>query len=72
MQSSPTVLARPVVEIQSSSTEMPGRNEAYSAGVPWAAVIGGAFVSAALSLILLSLGTGLGFSAVSPWSKNPA
>jgi len=69
MQSSPTVLARPVVEIQSSSTEMPGKNEAYSAGVSWAAVIGGAFVSAALSLILLSLGTGLGFSAVSPWSN---
>jgi hypothetical protein len=69
MQPSPTVLTRPVVEIQSSSTEMSGKNEAYSAGVSWAAVIGGAFVSAALSLILLSLGTGLGFSAVSPWSN---
>jgi hypothetical protein len=29
-------------------------------------------VAAALSLILLSLGTGLGFSAVSPWSNNGA
>jgi hypothetical protein len=49
-----------------------GRNEAYASGVSWAAVIGGAFVAAALSLILLSLGTGLGFSAVSPWSNNGA
>ena len=27
-------------------------------------------MAAALSLILLSLGTGLGFSAISPWSNN--
>ena len=49
-----------------------GANEAYASGVSWAAVAGGAFVAAALSLILLSLGTGLGFSAVSPWSNNAA
>ena len=35
----------------------------------WAAVIAGAFVAAALSLILLALGTGLGLSSVSPWSN---
>src|ERR1700723_910395 len=45
------------------------RNDAHSSGVTWSAVIGGAFVSPALSLILLALGTGLGFSAVSPWSN---
>ena len=45
------------------------RNEAYASGVSWAAVIAGAFVAAALSLILLSLGTGLGLSSVSPWSN---
>jgi hypothetical protein len=44
-------------------------NEANSSGVSWAAVIGGGFVSAALSLILLALGTGLGLSSVSPWSN---
>src|ERR1700691_1627777 len=43
-------------------------NEAHSSGVSWAAVIAGAFVSAALAVILLSLGTGLGLSSVSPWS----
>jgi hypothetical protein len=45
------------------------RNEAHSSGISWPAVIGGAFTAAALSLILLTLGTGLGFSSVSPWSN---
>ncbi|MFZ0322085.1 MAG: hypothetical protein WAL56_23360 [Candidatus Sulfotelmatobacter sp.] len=49
-----------------------GKNEASSSAVSWAAVIGGAFVAASLSLILLSLGTGLGFSAVSPWTHTGA
>lgn len=62
----------PVADRQTTLAELPGKNEAYSAGVSWAAVIGGAFVSAALSLILLALGTGLGFSSVSPWSNMGA
>ncbi|MGA3089596.1 MAG: hypothetical protein ABSD75_13350 [Terriglobales bacterium] len=49
-----------------------GKNEASSSAVSWAAVISGAFVASSLSLILLSLGTGLGFSAVSPWTHNGA
>jgi len=40
-----------------------------SSGVSWGAVIGGAFVTAAFSLILLALGAGLGLSSVSPWSN---
>jgi hypothetical protein len=44
-------------------------NEANSSGVSWAAVIGGGFVTAALSLILLALGAGLGFHSVSPLSN---
>jgi hypothetical protein len=54
---------------QSGLPEPSVNNEAHSSGVSWAAVIGGAFVAAALSLILLALGTGLGFSSVSPWSN---
>lgn len=46
-----------------------GHNEANSSGVSWSAVIAGAFVSAALGLILLALGAGLGLSSVSPWSN---
>ena len=47
-------------------------NDAYSSGVSWPAVIGGAFVAAAFSLILLSLGTGLGLASVSPWANTGA
>ena len=61
---------RPVVDRETPLSV--GRIEASASGVSWAAVAGGAFVAAALSLILLSLGTGLGFSAVSPWSNNGA
>ena len=35
--------------------------------VSWRAIVGGAAATTALSLILLSLGTGLGFSMASPW-----
>jgi hypothetical protein len=45
-------------------------NEAYLSGISWAAVIAGAFVTAALYLILLALGSGLGFSSVSPWGNR--
>lgn len=41
-----------------------------TSGVSWAAVLAGAITAAALSLILLILGTGLGLSAVSPWAPN--
>jgi len=41
-------------------------------GVSWAAVIAGAFVTAALSLALLALGTGIGLSAISPWENSGA
>ncbi len=59
----------PVSNRQTLTTENLGNNESFLSGVSWAAVIGGAFASASLALILLSLGTGLGFSAVSPWSN---
>ncbi len=39
-------------------------------GVSWAAVFAGAVAAAALSLILLLLGSGLGFAAVSPWADK--
>jgi hypothetical protein len=61
---------RPIADKESFMNT--GKNEASPSGVSWAAVIGGAFVAASLSLILLSLGTGLGLSAVSPWSHNGA
>jgi hypothetical protein len=65
-QSSP----RPIAERETFLNA--GKIEASSSAVSWAAVVGGAFVAASLSLILLSLGTGLGLSAVSPWTHNGA
>jgi hypothetical protein len=48
------------------------KNEAPSSGVSWAAVVAGAFAAAALWLILLALGTGIGLSSISPWSNMGA
>src|SRR5271156_934342 len=47
-------------------------NDSNTSGVSWAAVLAGAFVAAALALILLALGTGIGLSAVSPWENSGA
>jgi len=58
-----------VAESQLGFADTFDKSEAYSSGVSWAAVIAGAFVAAALSLILLALGTGIGLSSVSPWSN---
>jgi hypothetical protein len=46
--------------------------EAMSSAVSWGAILAGAFVAAALALILLLLGSGLGFAVVSPWSNEGA
>jgi len=43
-------------------------NDESSSALSWAAIVGGGFVAAATSLILLVLGTGIGLSSVSPWS----
>jgi hypothetical protein len=43
--------------------------EGHSSGVSWGAVVGGAFATAAFSLILLALGAGMGLSSVSPWAN---
>lgn len=41
--------------------------------VSWAAVIGGALAAVAVTLLLVALGSGIGFSSVSPWSaSNPS
>jgi hypothetical protein len=59
----------PVNDPRTGLTDVVAKHEANTSGVSWAAVIGGAFVAAALSLILIALGAGLGLSSVSPWSN---
>lgn len=48
------------------------QRDILSHGLSWSAVFGGAFVIAALSLIMLSLGAGFELSAVSPWAEAGA
>jgi hypothetical protein len=42
--------------------------ESSRSAVSWAAIFGGAVVAAAVSLVLVALGSALGLSAISPWS----
>jgi len=46
--------------------------DVHTSGVSWGAVISGAFVTAALALIMLALGAGFGLSVVSSWSNAGA
>jgi hypothetical protein len=55
--------------LETTADSRPSNREAHSSGVSWGAVIGGAFVAAALYLILLALGAGFELSAISPWAN---
>jgi hypothetical protein len=44
--------------------------ESPVSAVTWSAIIAGAFAMAAIALILLALGAGLGFASISPWSGS--
>jgi hypothetical protein len=46
--------------------------ESPISAISWAAITGGAFATAALSLILLALGSGFGLASVSPWPNSGA
>jgi len=46
--------------------------ESSTSGVAWAAIIGGAFASVALAVLLFTLGSGLGLASVSPWGNTGA
>jgi hypothetical protein len=45
-------------------------NSEHSHGVSWPAIFAGATGAAVISLVLILLGTGIGFSAVSPWGDQ--
>src|ERR1035437_2357158 len=62
----------PMVETVGVYVEDRNPLEAATSGVAWPAIIGGAFAAAALSLILLALGSGFGLASVSPWSNTGA
>lgn len=54
-------------DLSSTVAEAPNRS-----GVSWAAIFAGAASAAALSLILMILGAGLGFASSSPWAHEGA
>jgi len=43
--------------------------ESSASAVSWRAILAGAAAAAASSLVLVALGAGLGFSAISPWAR---
>lgn len=54
-----------------SSSELPtGTEDTRVSPVSWAAIVAGGVASAALTLLLLAFGAGIGLSAVSPWSNS--
>lgn len=52
-----------------SATTVGNTVESSNSAVSWAAIIAGALTATAVSLILLALGSGLGFAAASPWQE---
>ena len=52
--------------------EVEPRNESRNSAVAWGAILGGAFTSASVALILLALGSGFGLATVSPWPGSGA
>jgi len=52
--------------------DYPAVDSQSRSGVSWAAIFAGAATAAALSLILVVLGAGLGFAATSPWADEGA
>jgi hypothetical protein len=60
-------MASTIVEARGRDASVAAVVEGTVRAVSWGAVIGGAFVIAGLSLILLALGAGFGLSTVSPW-----
>jgi hypothetical protein len=56
------------MEVVSQST--PAMVEVQSSGVSWPAIAAGAVATAALTLVLVAFGAGLGLSAISPWADS--
>ena len=52
--------------------DLPYATESIYSGVSWGAIIAGAVAATSLVLILLSIGSGLGLAAVSPWKHEGA
>ena len=59
-------------DVVAGSGERRSAVESSASGVSWPAIIGGAFASLSLAVLLLTLGSGLGLASVSPWANTGA
>ena len=59
-------------QVVTDTINSPYLGESNRSAVSWAAVIAGAVIAAALTLTLVTGGSGLGFLAVSPWQNDGA
>lgn len=58
--------------VMAQTNERITKEESTVSGVSWPAVFAGASIGASLSLVMIALGSGLGLSAISPWSNSGA
>lgn len=64
--------ARPAAYARTGDASHSVTTESSSSAVAWSAIFGGAFASAAMGLLLLWLGAGIGLASVSPFTGNGA
>jgi hypothetical protein len=57
-----------IIAAESDAIDPIGAAEPWA--INWAAVAAGTFANAALTLVLLAFGAGMGFSSISPWSGS--
>ncbi len=57
-------------DLRAEITELSEMTELSLSGICWSSVIAGAIAALALTLVLLWLGTGMGFTVVSPWGDD--
>jgi hypothetical protein len=60
----------PDVAVMETDLIVPADAGASESTMSWGAVIAGGFANAALTLLLMAFGAGMGFSAVSPWANS--
>jgi hypothetical protein len=58
--------------IAGTAVAMDGGSAAAKSAASWPSIIAGAFVAAASTVILVALGSGIGFASISPWPDRGA
>jgi len=56
-----------LADVSGRDVEQAAAPETSGSGVAWPAIVGGAFAAIALTLLLVTLGSGFGLASVSPW-----